>query len=52
MKRAVLFLIVGPALATIIASQWLLAGPGALDGERFKISMGPLRVSIACSRDS
>ena len=52
MKRAVLFLIVGPVLATVIASQLLLAAPGALDGEHFKISMRPLHVSIACSRHS
>ena len=50
MKRAVLFLIVGPALATVIASQLLLAAPGALDGEHFKISIHPLHVSIASSR--
>ncbi len=47
MKRAVLFLIMGPALATVVASQWLLAAPGALDGEHFKISVSPLHFSIS-----
>ena len=50
MKRSVLFLIAGPALATVIASQLLLTAPGALDGEHFKVSLRPLHVSIACSR--
>jgi hypothetical protein len=50
MKRAVLFLIMGPALATVVASRLLLVAPGALDGERFKVSLRPLHMSIACSR--
>ena len=42
MKRAVLFLIMGPALATVVASQFLLAAPGALDGEHGSKSIGEL----------
>lgn len=47
MMRALLISILGPALATVIVLQWLLVAPGAIDGERFKISVRPLHVSIS-----
>jgi hypothetical protein len=52
MKRAVIFLIAGPALATAILAQLLLPAAGAFEGEHFKVSMRPLHISVVRSRDS
>jgi hypothetical protein len=52
MKRAVFFLIVGPAIATAVLTQLLAPTTGPVEGARMNISMHPLHISIVCCRHS